>query len=416
MNQSRRSALSRRSVPRRTVLGGALAAVPVALVAAGPAHADEAASPATGVPLASNGRPVVRDIQIQLAARYGARTGFPAVTTDGVWTGDSHSALIHALQLEMGIDEATANGVFGPLTRTTLQQQTTLAVGSADTTGYLVHLLQASLVVMSTWDGPVDGAFSTEQGVRLAQFQRTVALPETGRADHRTWAALLASNGDPTRPGTAADGITVITAERAKTLRDAGCTTVARYLTDSDRPDALAKRIQDGELDAILAGGLTVVPIFQEGGTDTTYFSYDLGVRAAGRADDAARRLGFLPGTTVYYAVDFDATRDEVETYLEPHFRGIHAELRRRGSAYRVGVYAGRRICATLAAAHLTELSYVADMSTGWGANLGVRIPEDWAFDQILERTIGQGDQAFDIDTVVASGRDAGQSRVEPRG
>ncbi len=333
-----------------------------------------------------------------------------------MWTGDSHKALIHALQLEMGIDEATANGVMGPLTRTTLQKQATLTVGSADTTGYLVHLLQASLVVMSTWDGPVDGTFSAEQGVRISQFQRTVALPETGRGDYRTWAALLASNGDPTRPGNAADGITVITAERAKTLKDAGYTIVGRYLTNSDIPDPLEKRIQDGELDAIFAGGLKVFPIFQEGGTDTTYFSYDLGVRAAGRADDAARRLGFLPGTPIYYAVDFDATGDEVETYLEPYFRGIHAELKRRGSAYRVGVYAGRRICRTLAAAHLTELSYVADMSTGWGANLGVKIPENWAFDQILEHTIGTGDGAIGIDTNVVSGRDAGQSRVEPRG
>jgi peptidoglycan hydrolase-like protein with peptidoglycan-binding domain len=406
------------NLSRRSVLGGALAAVPVALLAAGPAHADEAAPAApvaSGAPLASNGRAVVRDIQQQLVARYGARPGFPAVVTDGVWTGDAHQALIHALQLEIGIAEATANGVLGPLTRTTLKQQPELTVGSADTTGYLGHLLQASLVVMSTWDGPVDGRFSAEQATRLAQFQRTVALPETGRADYRTWAALLASNGDPTRPGAAADGITVITAARAKTLKDAGFSVVGRYLTDSDRPDALAKRIQDGELQAVFAAGLKVFPIFQEGGTDATYFSYDLGVRAAGRAVDAADRLGFLPGTVIYYAVDFDATRAEVETHLEPYFRGIHAELQRRGCAYRVGVYAGRRICATLEAAHLTELSYVADMSTGWGANLGVRIPENWAFDQILEHTIGAGDQAFDVDTNVVSGRDPGQSRVAPR-
>ncbi|OUE30636.1 putative peptidoglycan binding domain protein [Clavibacter michiganensis] len=407
------------NLSRRSVLGGALAAVPVALVAAGPAHADEAAPtapPATGAALASNGRAVVRDIQQKLAARYGTRAGFPAVTTDGLWTGDAHKALIHALQLEIGIAEETANGVFGPLTRAALQKQPTLVVGSADTTGYLGHLLQASLVVMSTWDGPVDGRFSSEQGKRLSQFQRTVALPETGIGDYRTWAALLASNGDPTRPGKAVDGITVITAARAKTLRDAGYTVVGRYLTNSDRPDALEKRIQDGELQAIFAGGLKVFPIFQEGGTDSTYFSYDLGVRAAGRADDAARRLGFLPGTPIYYAIDFDATPTEVETYLQPYFRGIHAELKRRGSAYRVGVYAGRRICANLAAAHLTELSYVADMSTGWGANLGARIPKNWAFDQILEHSVGEGDQAFDVDTNVVSGRDPGQSRVEPRG
>jgi peptidoglycan hydrolase-like protein with peptidoglycan-binding domain len=286
------------NLSRRSVLGGALAAVPVALVAAGPAHADEAAptTPApSGAALASNGRAVVRDIQQKLVARYGTRTGFPAVVTDGVWTGDAHKALIHALQLEIGIDEATANGVFGPLTRSTLQKQPTLTVGSADTTGYLGHLLQASLVVMSTWDGPVDGRFSAAQSTRLAQFQRTVALPENGQADYRTWAALLASNGDPTRPGKAADGITVFTPARAKTLRDAGFTVVGRYLTDSDRPDALAKRIQDGELQSIFAGGLKVFPIFQEGGTDTTYFSYDLGVRAAGRAGDAAHPHGFQP-------------------------------------------------------------------------------------------------------------------------
>ncbi|MFT2691662.1 glycoside hydrolase domain-containing protein [Clavibacter zhangzhiyongii] len=411
------------NLSRRSVLGGALAAVPVTLLAAGPAHADEAAptapaAPATpaSAPLASNGRPIVREIQQQLVARYGTRAGFPVVTTDGVWTGDAHKALIHALQLEIGIAETTANGAFGPLTRATLQKQSLPTVGSADTTGYLGHLLQAALVVMSTWDGPVDGRFSAEQSKRLAQFQRTVALPENGQADYRTWAALLASNGDPKRPGKAVDGITVINAARAKTLRDAGFTVVGRYLTDSDRPDALEKKIQDGELQAIFAGGLKVFPIFQEGGTDATYFSYDLGVRAAGRAVDAATRLGFLPGTVIYYAIDFDATPTEVETSLQPYFRGIHAELKRRGSAYRVGVYAGRRICANLAAAHLTELSYVADMSTGWGANLGARIPENWAFDQILEHSVGEGDQAFDVDTNVVSGRDPGQSRVQPRG
>ncbi|KZC96233.1 MULTISPECIES: glycoside hydrolase domain-containing protein [Clavibacter] len=406
------------NLSRRSVLGGALAAVPVALIAAGPAHADEAtpaAPPTTDAPLASTGRPVVRDIQQKLAARYGTRAGFPAVTTDGVWTADAHKALIHALQLEIGIAEETANGAFGPLTRATLRKQPTLTVGSVDTTGYLVHLLQASLVVMSTWDGPVDGTFSAQQAKRLSQFQRTVALPETGIGDFRTFAALLASNGDSTRPGQAVDGITVINAARAKTLRDAGYTVVGRYLTNSDRPDALEKKIQDGELQAIFAGGLKVFPIFQEGGTDNTYFSYDLGVRAAGRAVEAADRLGFLPGTVIYYAIDFDATPAEVETYLQPYFRGIHAELKRRASAYRVGVYAGRRICANLAAAHLTELSYVADMSTGWGANLGAKIPENWAFDQILEHNVGEGDQAFDVDTNVVSGRDPGQSKVAPR-
>ncbi|WP_317230167.1 glycoside hydrolase domain-containing protein [Clavibacter sp. MX14-G9D] len=389
---------------RRAVLTGALAVAPAVLLTAGPAHAAAAAV----------GRPVVQDVQRQLATRYGARPGFPSVNTDGRWTGDTQRALIHALQLEVGLAETVANGSFGPLTRAKLKELPDLVEGSVDTTGFLGHLLQAALVAMTTWDGPVDGRFSSAQAARLRAFQDSVGLARTGRGDFATWSSLLASNGDPTRPGTAADGIAVITLARARVLRDAGYEVVGRYLTDSDRPDALAKRIQDGELESILAGGLRVFPIFQEGGTDTTYFSYDLGVRAAARADDAARRLGFLPGTTIYFAVDFDATPDQVERLVQPHFRGIRAELARRGSAYAVGVYGGRQVCTTLSAAHLADLSFVAGMSTGWLSNLGVRMPGNWAFDQVQELSMGPGETGFDIDKGIVSGRDPGQSRIQP--
>ena len=413
-------------ISRRTVLAGALAAVPVALLAAGavdPAVADPLDPSEGGTGLASTGRPVVQQIQRALVERYGSRSGFPAVVADGRYRGDTQQAIIHALQLEIGLADDVANGSFGPLTRSTLKATPAavgLAVGAADgqaaTDSWLGHLLQAAVVVNTTWDGPFDGAFSAEQATRVAQFQRSVALPETGAADFPTWASLLSSTGDTDRPGTAVDCITVITAARAATLKDAGYGIVGRYLTDSPVAGALEKQIADGELATIFGAGLRVFPIFQEGGTDATAFSYDRGTYSAGRAHEAAAARGFLPGTTIYYAVDFDATDAEVHDQVMPYFRGVRDELARRGSAYAVGVYAGRSICSELASAHLTSASFVADMSTGWGVNTAERLPVDWAFDQILEYSIGTGEGAVGIDKDIVSGRDPGQSAVAPVG
>jgi peptidoglycan hydrolase-like protein with peptidoglycan-binding domain len=398
------------NLPRRTILASALAAIPAAAVAvtgtATPALATTSRIGADG--LASTGRPVVQQIQRQLIARYGGRSGFPAVTTDGLWTPQNHRALIHGLQLELGLSEAIANGNFGKTTRATLKERVgELAVGATDTTTWFVHLLQAALVVNTTWDGPFDGTYSPDQARRTIDIQRMFALPETGRSDFGTWSVLFASDGDTSRSGSAADGITTITTERAATLKAAGYTILGRYLTDSQVPDAIKKQMTEEELDTIFGAGLGIFPIFQEGGTDAGYFSYERGVQAARRAHEAATRFRLRPDATIYYAVDFDATEREVEKAIQPYFAGVHDGLSQVGSRFDVGIYGGRQVCTTISAGHLATYSYLAGRSTGWDSNLGKRIPKNWAYNQILNETIGEGAGRIEIDKNVASGRDA---------
>lgn len=58
------------------------------------------------------------------------------------------------------------------------------------------------------------------------------------------------------------------------------------------------------------------------------------------------------------------------------------------GTEYSPGIYGTRNVCL-----HGEELgmkySFVADMSYGWSGNLGFKMPQNWAFDQLVEYPIG---------------------------
>lgn len=64
-------------------------------------------------------------MQQSLNAKYNRYFGL--LPCDGVYQRDTNSALIYALQAEMGMDENTANGFYGP---GTTAKTPTLTVGS----------------------------------------------------------------------------------------------------------------------------------------------------------------------------------------------------------------------------------------------------------------------------------------------
>lgn len=51
-------------------------------------------------------------------------------------------------------------------------------------------------------------------------------------------------------------------------------------------------------------------------------------------------------------------------------------------------------------------------MASGFSGNIGYALPENWAFDQIKEYTIGSGDRAISIDKNICSNRDRGVSQL----
>ena len=361
--------------------------------------------------LVDGGSADVRAIQRSLNLRYATnRADFAIVPTDGIYSRNTQQGMMYALQYEIGMADGVANGNFGPGTKQGIRDYASVSQGSSDSAKYFVHLFQAALR-FNGYSTAYSGNFTPDTASTTRQFQQFAALPVTGNGDFATWASLLVSTGDTDRPGKAADMATWINPARAAALVANGYHTVGRYLTNTPVPDPLDKCLRPGELQTIFDAGLKVFPIFQEGGFELSYFSYSKGVVAGQRAHDAAKGFGFLPGTVIYFAVDFDAMDEEISDYLIPHFRGIRDAFQARGSEYRVGVYGARNICSRISNQGLAVYSFVSGMSWGFSGNLGFPLPQNWAYDQILEYDIPVSDGSLlGIDKNIVSNRDPGQS------
>ncbi|MEH6972267.1 glycoside hydrolase domain-containing protein [Bacillus sp. JJ675] len=364
--------------------------------------------------LLRNGDTKIRQIQQNLNRDYNAYFGL--MPCDGVYSRETNKALIYALQKEEGMSTSVANGNFGP---GTTSKCPTLKPGDSRTK--FVLILQYALYCNGYPSGEFDGVYDAEVESAVSRFQSFMCLPATGIANMATIKALLSSSGDTSRAAAACDTSTVLTAATAKTLRNNGYKVVGRYLTGNVRTSSglKSKAMTPAELSIIFNEGLRVFPIYQDGGYESSYFVQNQGTTDAYAAVNAAQGLGFPSGTTIYFAVDFDAYDYEVTDKIIPYFNEIKAAFDKMQSIpnspkYKIGVYGPRNICIRTADAGLTEYSFVADMSTGFSGNLGYTMPKNWAFDQFYEQSIGSGSGMIGIDKDAYSGRDKGTASVTP--
>ncbi|MEU6103178.1 glycoside hydrolase domain-containing protein [Streptomyces flaveolus] len=350
----------------------------------------------------------IRAVQRWLNGRYIHRQDYFVIPCDGHHSREVAKSMLLAIQYELGIADGAATGVFGPTTQAGLKQHV-LSAGSA---GTWVSLFAAAMILNQRPGVAFDSSFSSALVQAVTEFQQFVKLPVTGNADFPTWASLLISHGDQSRPGTACDCVTTITAARAQALKAAGYTYIGRYLCNVPNTP-LDKMIKTGELATIAQHGLRCFPIYQTYGGAASYFRYGQGTIDAYSAIEWAKYHGFKDGTRIYFAVDYDAVDHEVTSNVIPHFRAIHNVLQ-ENSRYRIGIYGPRNVCSRVSALGYTDASFVSDMSSGFSGNLGYPMPDNWAFDQIVTLGVGSGDGAIEIDKNIASGRDTGQNSFNP--
>ncbi|MFD0903433.1 glycoside hydrolase domain-containing protein [Actinomadura sediminis] len=136
-------------------------------------------------------------------------------------------------------------------------------------------------------------------------------------------------------------------------------------------------------------------------------------------AHKSADRHGFRRGTVIYFAVDFDATAEEIISNIVPYFHGVQSRLAALGRRYVAGVYESRNVCARVSREAFTAWSFVSGMSYRFSGNLGYPLPENWALNQIKEFRFQAGDDSFALDNDVHqpgadAGADAVGSNVEP--
>lgn len=363
----------------------------------------------------NGGTETVRAVQRWLNGSYVSRRDFYIIPADGNHSRDVAKSMLFAVQYELGMADGTANGVFGPGTQSGLRSHT---VSTGDS-GPWVQLFSAGMVLNQRPGVSFSGTFTSSLASAVSTFQSFVKLPVTGTGNFSTWASLLVSYGDQSRNGEACDGVTKITTARAATLKAQGITYIGRYLTNPipDDPDLPEKEIQPGELATIAENGLRCFPIYQTFGRAAANFSYPQG-RAAGQAAiNAALDHGFKPGSRIFFAVDFDALDEDVSRNVLPHFKGIQDAIADDGNRFGIGVYGPRNVCTRVGEAGHATASFVSDMSSGFSGNFGYPLPTNWAYDQIVTRTVGSGAGSINIDINIASGRDTGQGSFDaPRG
>ncbi|MDO3411002.1 DUF1906 domain-containing protein [Saccharibacillus sp. CPCC 101409] len=367
--------------------------------------------------LSFKGRAEIRQAQQNLNQDYNKYFGL--MPTDGVYSRDTNKALIYALQAEEGLPVGTANGSFGP---STIARCPTLSENNAPRK--LVQILQYALSCNgSEYDtGEFNGVYGARVKSKVSYFQSFMMLPVTGIADLTTIKQLLTSNGDTSRSAKACDASTILTEARAKTLVANGYEVIGRYLTGNvsdGKGGVRSKAMTPDELKIIFNAGLRVFPIYQDGGYRSSYFVPGQGTIDGYKAHRAARQLGFPSGTSIYFAVDYDAYDYEVTEKLIPYFREIREAFDTLDNSktlpsYKISIYGARNTCIRTAADYKaqTEFSFVSDMSTGFSGNLGFPMPDNWAFDQFFETSIGTGDGLIGIDKDAYSGRDPGVSAL----
>ncbi|MEV8023059.1 glycoside hydrolase domain-containing protein [Streptomyces sp. NPDC086554] len=352
----------------------------------------------------SGGSDTIRSIQQWLNGKYILRKDFYVIPCDGHHSRDVAKSMLFGIQYELGMADGVANGFFGLGTQSGLKSHT-VSIGA---TGVWAMLFTGAMI-LNKRNVPF-GNFTQGVKTEVESFQSFSKLPVTGLGDSQTWASLLVSYGDQARKGTACDGVTKITAERAAALKAAGYKYVGRYLYNPyPDGDLKEKQIQPGELATIKAAGLRCYPIYQTWSRSADYFSTTQGTRDAFEAIDWARYHGFKAGTMIYFAVDYDAMDGEVTQYVIPHFRAVTRTIS-ENSRYRVGVYGARNVCQRITDAGYASVSMVSDMSSGFSGNLGYPLPTKWSFDQISTITVGSGSGSIEIDNNIASGLDTGQA------
>lgn len=402
--------------------------------------------------LAEGGDTRVQEVQRELNRDYLDYIGIQPC--DGIFGPNTVDSLITALQACEGLprredvysdDDVYANGYFGNTTKRCCPSIPYNGNGkkyggtsySSDEITKFTKLLQYSLCCLkpNEYDpGSFDGTLSSSTVSALKKFQKDVALSQTGDVGINEWMALLVSTGNPERPGTAIDCSTRLTAEKAAALKNAGYTTVGRYLTgdlvieDQGELKRVAKNLLRGEMQTIFDTGLNLFVIFQDAregfaqhpDTETyedlckVYFTGGRGYSDAEKAFSVAKTLGVPRGEIIYFTVDYDFVKYEVNEKILPYFEGIKNYADSHGNEYRIGIYSARNTCKIVSDAGYSESSFVSDMSTGYSGNKGYPLPDDWAFDQIQETdNFYSSDGSFAIDKDVVSGRYNGFNHFE---
>jgi hypothetical protein len=186
-------------------------------------------------------------------------------------------------------------------------------------------------------------------------------------------------------------------------LRSAGVGSVIRYLTTST---SSAKLVRPAEARAIAAAGMQLGLVFEVyGGVDNFRHGDITAASGAAHADFAVRyapTVGAPPGCGIYFAIDTDASPDELERFVVPYFRAVHQAI---AGPYRVGVYCSGLVAERLRQLQLVDLVWITCSSGFRGSRDYVAAGKQDLWQSKCDTTLA----GIDVDLDVANRADWGQ-------
>lgn len=154
-------------------------------------------------------------------------------------------------------------------------------------------------------------------------------------------------------------------------LKDAGVETVIRYYNDGNSVHLPQKRLELNEAQALSAGGLKIMVIFQTGQDSTSEFTYDQGFQSGTNAYNWAKNtIGQPRNSAIYFGVDYNPNEAELESNVIPYFKGVAAAFKDLGGAsadYNVGAYGSGLVVNTLRDQGLCDYRWLSQSSGYYG-------------------------------------------------
>lgn len=156
--------------------------------------------------------------------------------------------------------------------------------------------------------------------------------------------------------------------------------TVIRYLSAINPTGA--KCIQPAEARALAGAGIRLGLVHEGWGDFKPHGGLFPAISAQAGKRDATFCLNYAPtvgapkGSCIYFAVDLDASPQQISQYVIPYFAAIEAVF--LDSGYRIGVYGSGAVCKAIIASEAASLAWLSQ-SMGWTgsrAYLALKPPE----------------------------------------
>lgn len=128
------------------------------------------------------------------------------------------------------------------------------------------------------------------------------------------------------------------------------------------------KNLTLAEARQLAAAGISIVAIWEADGDTIAGFDAISGDRAGSVALRLAAACGQPVATPIYFAVDFDASAEDIAGKIAEYFAAVGKRLHPAG--YSTGVYGSGLVCKTLLGNGLAHVAYLAQ-SRGWRGTPG---------------------------------------------